>query len=146
MRIGPFQLRSPFLLAPMAGITDAPFRRLCRRFGAGMTTAEMTTADIRLWHTEKSSKRLDLDFDSEPRVVQIAGSEPKQLALAAKLCVERGAQIIDINMGCPAKKVCSKLAGSSLLRDEKLVATILDRKSTRLNSSHVKISYAVFCL
>ncbi|HLU05759.1 MAG TPA: tRNA dihydrouridine synthase DusB [Woeseiaceae bacterium] len=126
MRIGPFQLRSPFLLAPMAGITDAPFRRLCRRFGAGMTTSEMTTADIRLWHTEKSSKRLDLDFDSEPRVVQIAGSEPKQLALAAKLCVERGAQIIDINMGCPAKKVCSKLAGSSLLRDEKLVATILD--------------------
>ena len=126
MRIGSFRLRSPFLLAPMAGITDAPFRKLCRRFGAGMATSEMTTADIRLWRTEKSSKRLDLDTDCEPRVVQIAGSDAGQLALAAKLCVDRGAQIIDINMGCPAKKVCNKLAGSSLLRDERLVATILD--------------------
>jgi tRNA-dihydrouridine synthase B len=110
----------------MAGITDAPFRRLCRRFGAGMTTSEMTTADVRLWHTAKSSKRLDLDLDCEPRVVQIAGSERDKLALAAKLCVDRGAQIIDINMGCPAKKVCNKLAGSSLLRDEKTVASILE--------------------
>lgn len=126
MHIGPFRLRSPFLLAPMAGITDAPFRRLCRRFGAGMTTSEMTTADIRLWHTAKSSRRLDLDLDCEPRVVQIAGSDTLKLALAAKLCTDRGAQIIDINMGCPAKKVCNKLAGSSLLRDEKLVAAILD--------------------
>jgi tRNA-dihydrouridine synthase B len=126
VNIGPFKLRSPFLLAPMAGITDAPFRRLCRRFGAGMTTSEMTTADPGLWHTAKSSRRLDLDQDSEPRVVQIAGSEADQLALAARLCVDRGAQIIDINMGCPAKKVCNKLAGSSLLRDESLVAAILE--------------------
>jgi tRNA-dihydrouridine synthase B len=110
----------------MAGITDAPFRRLCRRFGAGMTTSEMTTADISLWHTAKSSRRLDLDLDCEPRVVQIAGSEPDKLALAARLCVDRGAQIIDINMGCPAKKVCDKLAGSSLLQDESLVASILE--------------------
>ena len=83
MQIGPYNLSSPFLLAPMAGITDAPFRRLCRRFGAGMTTSEMTTADISLWQTTKSRRRLDLDMDAEPRVVQIAGSDPDQLALAA---------------------------------------------------------------
>jgi tRNA-dihydrouridine synthase B len=109
----------------MAGVTDAPFRRLCRRFGAGMTTSEMTTADISLWQTEKSRRRLDLDLDAKPVAVQIAGSEPEQLAIAANACVERGAQIIDINMGCPAKKVCRKLAGSALLKDEKLVADIL---------------------
>ena len=110
----------------MAGITDAPFRRLCRRFGAGMTTSEMTTADINLWRTEKSRRRLDLDMDAEPRIVQVAGSDPRQLATAAKLCVQRGAQIIDINMGCPAKKVCRQAAGSALLRDPALVARILD--------------------
>jgi tRNA-dihydrouridine synthase B len=109
----------------MAGVTDAPFRRLCRRFGAGMTTSEMTTADTSLWQTAKSRKRLDLDLDTEPVAVQIAGSEPEQLAVAANACVERGAQIIDINMGCPAKKVCKKLAGSALLRDENLVEQIL---------------------
>ncbi len=125
MRIGPYELSSPFVLAPMAGITDAPFRRLCRRFGAGMTTSEMTTADISLWHTEKSQRRLDLDLDAEPVVVQIAGAIPAQLAEAAKLCQDRGAQIIDINMGCPAKKVCNRLAGSALLQDERLVAEIL---------------------
>ncbi len=123
--IGPYTLSSPFVLAPMAGVTDAPFRRLCRRFGAGMTTSEMTTADTSLWQTKKSRHRLDLDLDAEPVVVQIAGSEPAQLAIAARACVERGAQIIDINMGCPAKKVCRKLAGSALLRDEKLVESIL---------------------
>ena len=108
MRIGPYTLSSPFLLAPMAGITDAPFRKLCRRFGAGLTPSEMTTADIGLWRTAKSRHRLDLDMDAEPRVIQIAGSEPEQMALAAKLCEDRGAQIVDINMGCPAKKVCRK--------------------------------------
>jgi tRNA-dihydrouridine synthase B len=126
VKIGPHELSSPFLLAPMAGISDAPFRRLCRRFGAGMATSEMTTADTRLWHSAKSSRRLDIDGDISPRVVQIAGSEPAQLALAARLCVDRGAEIIDINMGCPAKKVCSRLAGSALLEDERLVAHILD--------------------
>ena len=125
MQIGPFKLASPFVLAPMAGVTDAPFRRLCRQFGAGMTTSEMTTADTSLWQTAKSRRRLDLDLDAEPVAVQIAGSDPGQLAAAAKACVGRGAQIIDINMGCPAKKVCRKLAGSALLRDEKLVADIL---------------------
>ncbi len=126
MQIGPYELPSSFLLAPMAGITDAPFRRLCRRFGAGMTTSEMTTADVRLWRTAKSERRLDLDMDAEPRVVQIVGSEPQELATAARLCVDRGAQIIDINMGCPAKKVCNKAAGSALLRDTGLVARILE--------------------
>ena len=126
MQIGPYKLSSPFLLAPMVGITDAPFRKLCRRFGAGMTTSEMTTADISLWNTEKSMRRLDLDMDATPRVVQIAGAEPQQLAIAARLCVERGAQIIDINMGCPAKKVCKRQAGSALLQDPRLVAQILE--------------------
>lgn len=125
MKIGPYTLASPFVLAPMAGITDAPFRRLCRRFGAGMTTSEMTTADMRLWQTAKFRHRVDLDLNAEPVAVQIAGSEPGQLAVAARACVNRGAQIIDINMGCPAKKVCRKLAGSALLKDEKLVAAIL---------------------
>ncbi len=125
LKIGPYTLSSPFVLAPMAGVTDAPFRRLCRKFGAGMTTSEMTTADTSLWQTAKSRHRLDLDLDVEPVVVQIAGSEPARLAAAARACVERGAQIIDINMGCPAKKVCRKLAGSALLRDEKLVESIL---------------------
>ena len=127
MQIGPYKLSSPFVLAPMTGITDAPFRRLCRQFGAGMTTSEMTTADISLWQTAKSRRRLDLDLDAEPIVVQIAGSDPQQLATAARACVERGAQIIDINMGCPAKKVCRKLAGSALLKNEPLVAEILQR-------------------
>jgi len=109
----------------MTGITDAPFRRICRAFGAGMTTSEMTTADTSLWQTRKSRHRLDLDLDAEPVAVQIAGSEPRQLAVAAQACVDRGAQIIDINMGCPAKNVCRKAAGSALLQDEKLVAEIL---------------------
>ena len=126
LKIGPYELSSPFVLAPMAGVTDAPFRRICRRFGAGMTTSEMTTADTSLWQTPKSRYRLDLDLDAEPVAVQIAGSEPAQLAAAARACVDRGAQIIDINMGCPAKKVCKVAAGSALMRDERLVGRILE--------------------
>ncbi len=126
MKIGPYELSSPFVLAPMVGVTDAPFRQICRRFGAGLTTSEMTTADISLWQTAQSRRKLDIDLDAEPIAVQIAGSEPAQMALAAQACVERGAQIIDINMGCPAKNVCKKLAGSALLQDEKLVAEILE--------------------
>lgn len=124
--LGPYKLSSPFVLAPMAGVTDKPFRALCRQFGAGMTTSEMTTADTSLWQTAKSRRRLDMDLDAEPVAVQIAGSEPAALAAAAKAVVARGAQIVDINMGCPAKKVCRSAAGSALLRDEKLVAQILD--------------------
>jgi tRNA-dihydrouridine synthase B len=140
LRIGPYELASPFVLAPMAGVTDKPFRRLCRRFGAGMTTSEMTTADTSLWQSAKSRHRLDLDLDSEPVAVQIAGSEPQQLADAARASVARGAQIIDINMGCPAKKVCKKLAGSALLRDEKLVASIL---STVVNAVDVPVTLKI---
>jgi tRNA-dihydrouridine synthase B len=125
MQIGPYKLSSPFVLAPMAGVSDKPFRALCRKFGAGMTTSEMTTADTSLWKTAKSRWRLDLDLDAEPVAVQIAGSEPDQFAIAAQACVERGAQIIDINMGCPARKVCKKFAGSALLKDERLVRDIL---------------------
>ena len=124
----------------MAGVTDAPFRRICRRFGAGMTTSEMTTADTSLWQTPKSRFRLDLDLDAEPVAVQIAGSEPDQLAMAAVACVKRGAQIIDINMGCPAKKVCKKLAGSALLRDEKRVAAIL---TTVVNAVTVPVTLKI---
>lgn len=126
MQIGPYKLSSPFLLAPMAGITDLPFRRLCQRFGAGMATSEMTTADTSLWKSQKFSRRLALDLDSEPRAVQIAGSDPTRMAQAAQVVVERGAQIVDINMGCPAKKVCKRLAGSALLEDEALVGRILE--------------------
>ena len=123
--IGPYTLASPFVLAPMAGVTDRPFRALCRRFGAGLTTSEMTTADTSLWQTATSRRRLDFDLAATPVVVQSAGSEPEQLAEAARACVDRGAQIIDINMGCPAKKVCKKLAGSALMKDEQLVERIL---------------------
>lgn len=113
------------LLAPMAGVTDRPFRQLCRRFGAALAASEMVTSDTRLWHTDKSRRRLDHEGDAEPRVVQIAGAEPVMLAEAARRNVDNGAQIIDINMGCPAKKVCNKLAGSALLREPELVARIL---------------------
>lgn len=109
----------------MAGITDRPFRALCRSFGAGLTVAEMVTCDQTLWNTQKSRLRLPHLDEPEPRMIQIAGGDPQMLAAAAKANVELGAQIIDINMGCPAKKVCKKVAGSALLKDEKLVAEIL---------------------
>lgn len=126
-RIGPYVLSGRVLLSPMAGITDAPFRKLARHFGAALAASEMTTADTTLWQTSKSSHRLDIDADASPRVVQIAGSDPQQMADAAIAVVARGADIVDINMGCPAKKVCRKLAGSALLQDEALVSDILTR-------------------
>jgi len=110
----------------MAGITDLPFRNLCHHFGAGLTTTEMITANKRLWKTNKSRNRLELSAEATPRSVQIVGAEPKQLAEAAIACVDAGAQIIDINMGCPAKKICHVAAGSALLKDELLVARILE--------------------
>lgn len=123
--IGSYRIGSQTLLAPMAGVSDLPFRRLCSRLGAGLATSEMVTSDTRLWHTDKSRNRLMWDGISSPRSVQIAGSEPAQMAEAARACVDRGAQIVDINMGCPAKKVCNKAAGSALLKDEPLVENIL---------------------
>ncbi len=110
----------------MAGVTDRPFRQLCRRLGAGLVVSEMVTSDVRLWNSRKSSLRLLHAGDPEPRSVQIAGGDPQMMADAARKNVELGAQIIDINMGCPAKKVCNKAAGSALLRDEPLVRDILD--------------------
>jgi tRNA-dihydrouridine synthase B len=126
MQIGPYRLSTPLALAPMAGVTDRPFRILCRRLGAGIAPSEMVSCDTRLWHTAKSRLRMDHDGEPEPRVVQIAGGDAQMLADAARLNADRGAQIIDINMGCPAKKVCNKQAGSALLRDEALVSRILE--------------------
>ena len=126
MKIGSFELAAPLALAPMAGVTDRPFRSLCRAMGAGLAASEMVTADTRLWKTDKSRRRLDHAGEAEPRVVQIAGSDPAMLARAAQLNVDSGAQIIDINMGCPAKKVCNRAAGSALMRDEGLVRAILE--------------------
>ncbi|HHC74047.1 MAG TPA: tRNA dihydrouridine synthase DusB [Thiothrix sp.] len=126
LTIGSYQLANNLLLAPMAGITDYPFRNVCLRYGVGMTTSEMVTADIRLWHSKKSRSRLVHHPDPRyVRSVQIAGTEPMMLAQAAAENVKQGAQVIDINMGCPAKKVCHKAAGSALLRDERLVKEIL---------------------
>jgi tRNA-dihydrouridine synthase B len=125
LRIGPYTLPNSLILAPMAGVTDQPFRRLCKRMGAGLVVSEMVTSDVRLWNTRKSSLRMIHDGDPEPRSVQIAGGDPEMLAEAARRNVEMGAQIIDINMGCPAKKVCNKAAGSALLKDEALVHAIL---------------------
>ena len=125
-RIGPYTLPNRLILAPMAGVTDRPFRQLCRRLGAGLVVSEMVTSDVRLWNSRKSSLRLMHAGDPEPRSVQIAGGDPQMMADAARKNVELGAQIIDINMGCPAKKVCNKAAGSALLRDEPLVREILD--------------------
>ena len=127
MRIGPYALAAPLALAPMAGVTDRPFRVLCRRMGAGLAASEMVTSDIRLWKTSKSRLRLDHRGEPEPRVVQIAGYDPAMMADAARLNVAMGAQIIDINFGCPAKKVCSRAAGSALMRDEPLVRQILGK-------------------
>ncbi len=126
VRIGPYVLPSAVVLAPMAGVTDRPFRVLCRSFGAGLAASEMISADTRLWNTSKSRHRMNHAGEPEPRVVQLAGADPAALAEAARLNVALGAQIIDLNMGCPAKKVCGKLCGSALLTDEALVARILE--------------------
>ncbi|WP_421856937.1 tRNA dihydrouridine synthase DusB [Marinomonas sp.] len=124
--IGPYCVDKPVILAPMAGVTDLPFRRLCHDQGAGLVVSEMVTSDVRLWNSTKSRHRLIHDAEVSPRSVQIAGGDPKMMAEAAQQNVELGAQIIDINMGCPAKKVCNKAAGSALLKDEALVREILE--------------------
>ena len=125
MQLGPFKLAANVVLAPMAGVTDKPFRMLCKRLGAGLCVSEMTISNPKLWHTSKSMHRMDHDGEPDPISVQIAGTVPEVMAEAARYNVDHGAQIIDINMGCPAKKVCSTWAGSALMRDEALVARIL---------------------
>ena len=123
--IGPYRLSGPVLLAPMSGISDAPFRQQCLTFGASLAATEMTASDTSLWNSKKFRSRLDFNDTNGIRIVQIAGSEPGQMAVAARAAAEMGAEIIDINMGCPAKRVCRKLAGSALLKDEELVKKIL---------------------
>jgi tRNA-dihydrouridine synthase B len=124
--IGRHRLTGRALLAPMAGVTDLPFRRLCRRMGAALTAGEMLSADPRLWDTPLSRRRRDHSGEPGPRVVQIAGGDPQSMAEAARRNADAGAEIIDVNMGCPAKRVCNRDAGSALLRDESLVAQILE--------------------
>jgi len=126
MRIGPYQLKNNLIVAPMAGVTDRPFRQLCKRMGAGMAVSEMVASNSLLWGSEKTRRRANHEGEVDPISVQIAGADPQMMADAARYNVDHGAQIIDINMGCPAKKVCNVMAGSALLRDESLVGRILD--------------------
>ncbi|UTY56404.1 tRNA dihydrouridine synthase DusB [Massilia sp. erpn] len=125
MQIGPHQLRNNVFVAPMAGVTDRPFRQLCKELGAGYAVSEMAASNPRLWASEKSARRTDHAGEMEPKAVQIAGADPQDLADCAKFNVDRGAQIIDINMGCPVKKVCNNWCGSALLQHEDLVERIL---------------------
>ncbi len=126
MKIGSYQLKNNLIVAPMAGVTDRPFRQLCKTMGAGMAVSEMVASNSLLWGSEKTRRRANHDGEVDPISVQIAGADPKMLAEAAKYNVDQGAQIIDINMGCPAKKVCNVMAGSALLKDEPLVVRILE--------------------
>ena len=125
MHIGPYQLSNKLILAPMAGVTDLPFRKLCRSLGAGMAVSEMVSSNSLLWGSDKTKRRASHEGETDPKSVQIMGTEPGMMAEAAKYNADTGAQIIDINMGCPAKKVCNVLAGSALMKDEKLVGEIL---------------------
>jgi len=125
MKIGPYQLRNNLMLAPMAGVTDRPFRQLCKRLGAALAPSEMVASNSLLWGSEKTLRRADHRGEDEPRSVQIVGSDPAMMADAARFNAAHGAQIIDINMGCPAKKVCNVMAGSALMQSETLVRDIL---------------------
>ena len=126
MKIGPYQLANQLFVAPMAGVTDRPFRQLCKKLGAGYAVSEMIASNALLWKSEKTQRRANHQGEFKPIAVQIAGADPAMMADAAKLNVDNGAQIIDINMGCPAKKVCNVAAGSALLRDEPLVQQIIE--------------------
>jgi tRNA-dihydrouridine synthase B len=126
MRIGPYQLKNNLIVAPMAGVTDRPFRILCKRMGAGMAVSEMVASNSLLYGSEKTRRRANHEGEVDPISVQIVGADPQMLAQAARYNVDNGAQIIDINMGCPAKKICNVMAGSALLQNEPLVATLLE--------------------
>ncbi len=126
MLIGPYKISTPLILAPMAGVTDRPFRQLCKQLGAGMAVSEMVSSNSLLWGSEKTKRRANHDGETDPISVQIMGTEPAMMATAAKHNADNGAQIIDINMGCPAKKVCNVLAGSALMQNETLVKDILE--------------------
>jgi tRNA-dihydrouridine synthase B len=126
MHIGPYFLKNNLVVAPMAGVTDRPFRQLCKKMGAGMAVSEMVSSNSLLWGSEKTRRRANHEGEVDPISVQIAGADPVMMAQAARYNVEQGAQIIDINMGCPAKKICNTMAGSALLQNEQLVGKILD--------------------
>ena len=126
MHIGPYQLKNNLVVAPMAGVTDRPFRQLCKRMGAGMAVSEMVASNSLLWGSEKTRRRANHEGEVAPISVQIAGADPAMMAAAAQYNVDQGAQIIDINMGCPAKKICNVMAGSALLQDEPLVKRIVE--------------------
>jgi tRNA-dihydrouridine synthase B len=126
MRIGPYLLKNNLIVAPMAGVTDRPFRMLCKSMGAGMAVSEMVSSNSLLYGSEKTKRRANHEGEVDPISVQIVGADPNMLARAAQYNVDEGAQIIDINMGCPAKKICNVMAGSALLQDETLVARILE--------------------
>jgi len=126
MRIGPYQLKNNLIVAPMAGVTDRPFRMLCKRMGAGMAVSEMVSSNSLLYGSEKTKRRANHEGEVDPISVQIVGADPDMLAQAAQFNVDNGAQIIDINMGCPAKKICNVMAGSALLQNEPLVAQLLE--------------------
>src|SRR5437773_11164510 len=133
MRIGSRTLRNNLFVAPMAGVTDRPFRQLCKRFGAGMAVSEMVASNSLLWGSEKTRRRANHEGEVDPISVQIAGADPAMMAQAAQYNVDQGAQIIDINMGCPAKKVCNVMAGSALLQNEPLVIRILEAVVSAVN-------------
>ena len=133
MRIGPYQLKNNLVVAPMAGVTDRPFRLLCRSLGAGLAVSEMVASNSLLWGSEKTRRRANHEGEPEPKSVQIVGADPVMLAEAARVNVANGAQLIDINMGCPAKKICNVMAGSALLRDEPLVARLLESVVNAVN-------------
>jgi tRNA-dihydrouridine synthase B len=137
MQIGAHVLRNNLFVAPMAGVTDRPFRQLCKKFGAGLAVSEMVASNSLLWGSEKTRRRANHDGEVDPISVQIAGADPRMMADAARYNVDEGAQIIDINMGCPAKKVCNAMAGSALLRDEGLVGRILEAV---VNASSVPVT------
>jgi tRNA-dihydrouridine synthase B len=126
MQIGPYQLKNNLVVAPMAGVTDRPFRQLCKLMGAGMAVSEMVASNSLLWGSEKTRRRANHEGEVDPISVQIAGADPQMMADAARYNVDEGAQIIDINMGCPAKKVCNVMAGSALLQNEPLVQRIVE--------------------
>src|SRR5919108_244165 len=126
LRIGPYELPNSLFVAPMAGVTDRPFRQLCKRLGAGYAVSEMVTSRRELWTSLKTSRRADHAGETAPIAVQIAGTDAPMRAEAAAYNIDRGAQIIDINTGCPAKKVCNKWAGSALMQDEPLALQIVE--------------------
>lgn len=140
MKIGPYTLKNNLILAPMAGVTDRPFRQLCKKYGAGMAVSEMVTSNSLLYGSSKTIRRANHDGEVEPISVQIAGADPKMMGEAAKYNADNGAQIIDINMGCPAKKICNVMAGSALLQNEILVSKILD---SVVNASPIPVTLKI---